>query len=115
MTYLRKFCDYAPEFKAAFKLCEDKEFILELSSEEPSSAAFSVCDAFSEFWAAWHGGQSSRLYALGSKFAGEFDYSHRSSDIDENPSTRDFYACLCVVFAVDDPIRTEIFGAPSKN
>jgi hypothetical protein len=112
MTYLKRFCDYAPEFYHAFKLCEDREFLRELNHDEPTSAAFSVCDAFSEFWAAWHGGQSSRLYALGSNFAGEFGYSHRFSDIDENSSTRDFYACLCVVFDVDDPIRTEVFGVP---
>jgi len=113
-TYLKRFCDYAPEFKAALKLVEDKEFVRELSSEEVTSAAFSVCDAFSEFWSAWHGGQDSRLYALGSNFAREFDYDHRSSDMEENPSTKDFYACLCVVFAVDDPIRWEVFGPQKK-
>ncbi len=110
MTYLKRFIDYAPEFYTAFKMCEDKEFLRELNSEEVTGAAFSVCDAFSEFWAAWHGGQNSRIYALGSNFGGEFNYDHRSSDMDDNSQTRDFYACLCVAFDVDDPIRWEIFG-----
>lgn len=106
MTYLRRFCDYAPELKAALNLMEDAEFIRELSSEEVTGSAIAVCDAFSEFWAAWHGGQDTRLYALGSNFGAAFEYAHRASEIDEPGSNvRDFYACLCVAFNVDDPIR----------
>jgi hypothetical protein len=111
MTYLQRFNEYCPELKAAIELM-DAEFIRELDSEEVTGSAFVVCDAFSEFWAAWHGGQDSRLYALGSSFCRTFDYDHRCSELDEEGSTvRDFYACLCVAFDVDDPIRDEIFGA----
>jgi len=110
MTYKQKFSDYAPELGRAIEMMDDYEFKRELDSDEVTSAAFSVCDAFSEFWAAWHGGQSSYLYSIGSRFSGEFDYDHRSSDMDENPTTKEFYACLCAAFGVDDPIRWEVFG-----
>lgn len=112
-TYLAKFTDYAPELGAAIRLMSDSdpEFGRELASDETSSAAFVVCDAFSEFWAAWHGGQDSRLYSLGSRFCHEFNYIHRASEIDEGGSqVREFYACLCVAFGADDEIRAEFFG-----
>lgn len=112
MTYLQRFRDYCPEMaKAIDMMREDREFIRELDSEEVTSSAFAVCDAFSEFWALWHGGQDSRLYALGSSFCHTFDYDHRCTEMsDEGSSVRDFYACLCVAFDVDDRIRWEIFG-----
>lgn len=109
-SYEQKFTDYAPELGAAISMMEDHEFRRELDSNEVTWSAFSVCDAFSEFWAAWHGGQSSHLYSIGSGFAPAFDYDHRSSDMEENSTTREFYACLCVVFNCDDEIRWEIFG-----
>jgi hypothetical protein len=116
MTYLQRFKDYAPELAKAIELSEDAEFIRELDTDEVTSSAFAVCDAFSEFWAAWHGGQSSRLYALGSSFSHTFDYDHRASELDEPGSgVRDFYACLCVAFDVDDPIRWEVFGRPEVS
>ena len=105
MTYKAKFTAYAPELGRAIDLMDDTEFKRELEYSEASSAAFSVCDAFSEFWAAWHGGQDSYLYSIGSRFSHEFEYEHRCSELEENSTVNDFYACLCAVFQVDDPIR----------
>ena len=115
-SYLRRFKKYAPEIFQAVALMEDVDFKRELAKSEVTDAAFTVCDAFSEFWAAWHGGQSSHLYSIGSGFSKAFDYDHRASEVDEPGSqVREFYACLCVVFAVDDPIRWEIFGEPKTT
>jgi hypothetical protein len=114
MTYLQRFSAHAPELAKAIDLVEDAEFKRELDTDEVTSSAFAVCDAFSEFWSAWHGGQSSRLYALGSSFSSTFDYSHRASEVEEPGPVRDFYACLCVAFDVDDPVRWEVFGHPTR-
>lgn len=115
MTYLKRFTDHAPELGKAIALM-DSEFIRELESDEVTGSAFAVCDAFSEFWAAWHGGQSSYLYSIGSRLCHTFDYDHRCSEIDVPGSpVREFYACLCVVFDVDDPVRWEIFGKPEVS
>jgi hypothetical protein len=91
---------------------EDGEWLRELDSTEATGAAFDVCDAFAVFWAGWHGGQHTRLYSLGSRFAHAFDYRPAAGLGEESleGNARDFYACLCVAFNVDDPIRKEIFG-----
>ena len=112
--YLKRFTAYAPELGKAIELMDDAEFKRDLEESEVTGAAFAVCDAFSEFWAAWHGGQGSYLYSIGSRFCHEFKYVHKCTELNEpGSSVRDFYACLCVAFNVDDPIRWERFG-PAK-
>lgn len=114
-SFFVRFCNYAPELAYAILLAEDHEFLAELNSTEATSSAFTVCDAFSEFWAAWHGGQDSRLYALGSCFSGTFDYSHRDTELEDNTPVRDFYAALCMAFNVDDKIGNTVFAGSRRR
>lgn len=89
MNYRTKFASYAPELGAAIAAIQDQEWQRDLNEAEPTSAAFDVCEAFTVFWSQWHGGQSSRLYSLGSRFCSAFEF-RPSHALDE--STLEGYA-----------------------
>lgn len=104
MSYLEKFTAYSEEIGKAIRAM-GPEFIRDLESEEVTCAAFTVCDAFSVFWWGWHGGQSSRLYALGSNFESEFHYKPSMSlgrqELVDQGDGEELYAHLCEAFGVE--------------
>lgn len=80
MTYLEQFEAYAPEIGQAIRdvggECLEALQRLQVDAEtcDDHSHVFDVCLAFTAFWWAWHGGQSDRIYELGSCFEREFRF-----------------------------------------
>ncbi len=102
-TYLELFTEYAPELGAAIARM-DSEFIRELESDEVTLAAFAVSEAFSVYWWAWHGGQSSRLYSLGSRFNTVFEFNPAPNLSEE---TLEYPASELLAFLEEEFRKTE--------